>query len=113
MEHKFAFKIVIAYENFASGIYAKEVSQRLAVELEPEFAIQSDLWKFEMLGQPHLREYAVTGAAEADMVIIAARGADELPVHVKNWIEGCVHQKRVGPAALVALLDQEEEFYHE
>jgi hypothetical protein len=43
-------------------------------------------------------------AAAADMIIVAARGAVELPSHIKAWIENGLLQKEGGPAALVALL---------
>jgi len=104
-----AFKIVIAYETFASGMRAKGVSERLAAQLETEFDINSDVWKFDMLRHSRLREQAATDAAEADMIIISVGRAPELPTHVSDWVESWLPRKKGGQAALVALLDQHQE----
>ena len=104
-----AFKIVIAYENFAAGIRAKEVSERLGAQLQPQFEINSDFWKFELLKHPQLREQAALEASEADMIVISADGAGELPVCLKKWFEIWVPEKVGRHSALVALLDREEE----
>jgi hypothetical protein len=108
MKENVVFKIVIAYENFAAGIRAKKMLERLASELQPDFQINSDVWEFEMLGHRRLREQAATEASEADMIVVSARGDAELPAHVKNWVDGWLPQRRGGLTALVALLDLEE-----
>ena len=74
MNENVVFKIVIAYENFAAGIRAKKMLERLTSELQPDFQINSDVWKFEMLGHRRLREQATTEASEADMIVVSARG---------------------------------------
>ena len=43
-------------------------------------------WKFDLLRSPELRDAAATDAARADMILIATRGAGELPAKVKAWI---------------------------
>lgn len=100
MEKKQAFKIVIAYETFAAAIHAKEMSERMAFQMESE----CDAWPFELLAVDRVREHAITMAAAADMIIVAARGALELPDAVKDWIENGLLQKGSDPTALVALL---------
>jgi hypothetical protein len=104
-----AIRITIVYENFAAGIRAKEVSERLANQLKEECEINSGLWKFEVLAHPQLREQAASEAAQADMIIVSARAAEELPAHVRRWIESWLPQKRSHHSALVALLDEDEE----
>jgi hypothetical protein len=103
-----AFRILTAYEDIAAGIRAREMSKQLAAELKPELQISHNVWRFELLGHPQLREYASADAVEADLVIISAHGDEELPGHVKAWIGSWLNQRRKGPCALVALLDQEE-----
>jgi hypothetical protein len=102
------FRIVIAYEDFDTGLRAKEMLARLSNELNPEFEVQRDVWKFELLGHSPLRKQAALEASAADMILIAARAETELPEHVKSWIEEWAAQRDGRVAALVALLDQEE-----
>jgi hypothetical protein len=100
MNTDWTFKTVIAYDTLSSAIHAKEMSERVAVHMESEF----DAWPFELLAVSCVREQAIRTAAAADMVILAAHGAVELPDPVKNWIESALRQKHNGSAALVALL---------
>ena len=104
-----AFKIVVAYEDFLSGIRARDMSEKLAHRLKTEFAINSDLWKFDLLMGRLLREQAADAASEADMIIISAGAGTELPAHVKGWVERWSMQKRNRLSVLIALLHQEEE----
>jgi hypothetical protein len=105
MERNPAFKIVIAYENLAAGLRAKEMTERLAAQLESELEVKSDLWKFEMLDHPQLRGHAATAAAAADMVVVSTGRSDELPAHVQTWIDDWLPLKKGGVTALVALVD--------
>src|SRR5262249_38672703 len=109
MERNPLFKILIAYETVSSGLRAREMSERLATRLHSEFEMSSEVWKFELLNHPQLRQQAANEAAVADMIIMAMRRAGELPPHVKHWIESWLPQRRGGAAALVALLDESED----
>jgi hypothetical protein len=108
-----AFKIVAVGEDFAAVMRAQELSKRLAADLEPEFGLSSDAWKFEALDNSQTGSEAAREAAEADMIIIAASGAFELPVQVKSWIESWLPRKRKGVTTLVALRDDEDETPYE
>jgi hypothetical protein len=103
MQTNQVFKVVIVYENFGAAVQAKEMSERLAAELNSK----CDTWKFEMLAHPGLREHAARDAAEADMIIVAARGEGPLPDYVKEWIQTWLPCKKESPAILVALIDEE------
>jgi hypothetical protein len=100
METNAAFKIVIAYETFAAAIQAKAMSEQLVHQTE----CQWDAWPFELLGVGLVRERAIAVTAAADMIIVAARGAVELPHGVKEWVEYGLRQKGGSRATLVALL---------
>src|SRR5882672_2299690 len=108
MDGSFVFRIVIAYEHFNAGTRAKKMTDRMAAQLRPQIAIHTEAWKFELLGDSHLKELAGCSAAEADMLIIAATGNTELPVQVTQWIEQWAYRERNEAVALVALhnLDQ-------
>jgi len=101
MRSDWNFKTVIAYETLAAAIQAKEMSERVARQMQSEI----DAWPFELLDVRWLRQRAIAAAAEADMIIVAAHGAQELPASVKNWIESGLRRKNPSPVALVALVD--------
>ena len=108
-------KIVIVHEDLITGIEATTLLSRMAAQLEAEFEIKSDtwqmdsgIWKFEMLRDPELWEQAVAEAAAADMIIISVGDAG-LPACVRHWIEKALPMKEGGPAALVALLDRDND----
>ena len=67
-------------------------------------------WTFGVLASASLRQIAASEAAEADMVIIAAREGPGLPQSIKDWISlwlatGEYHPRR---RALVALLEPDK-----
>ena len=105
MQNNPAFRIVVAYEDSTAAVHVREilgpVLERVGVQMESD---RCDAWPFEMLAVARLREGAITITGEADMIIVAARGAVELPVAVKNWLENSLLQNESDPVALVALL---------
>lgn len=103
MEQIRTFKIVIAYENLAEAIHAKEMSERVALQMGSE----CDAWPFELLAQESVSSEANEIAAAADMIILAAHGADQLPDAAKLWIERALLQRVDTPVALVALLHED------
>jgi hypothetical protein len=98
-------KMVIVYETAGAAIHAKEMSEQLALELQSECVS----WPMDLLAQAAVGRRAATAAAEADMIIIAALGAGELPGYVRNWIESWLPLRKTGPTALVVLLDENGE----
>jgi hypothetical protein len=101
-----AIHIVIAYETDGIAVRAKEMVEGIAAEMQSECSS----WEMESLGKPGLQREAVAAAIEADLIIIAARGAGKLPSPTRAWIETWLPQKKRGPAALVVLLDEEGEW---
>src|SRR5258708_4903893 len=107
MDEANEFNIVVAYDDFAGAVRARQLTTRLAIQVTPAMGINSDSWRFDFLGHPRLRERRAAQAAAADIVLIAADGRAELPAHVKAWLECWLRRRKAGDAALVALLDQE------
>ncbi len=105
MESTPALKVVIAYETFAAAVRAREISERLTAELKSS----CDVWSMESLIHLPLRQLAATAASEADIVVIAARNPEALPLHLKDWIEDWLPRKKCGPTALEALFDEERQ----
>lgn len=98
-----ALKIVIAYETAAIAVRAKEMTEFIAADLQ----IECDSWPMILLSIRELSRQAATAAAQADLVIIAARGDGHLPAEVRNWIEDWLPRRKQGPSALVVLFDAE------
>ncbi len=101
-----AFRIVTRYEDFAAGVRAIQMLERLTAQLRSEFQLLGSVWKFALLDNPHLREQAANEAAAADMIVIST-SAGQLPVRVKDWIETWLPRKRGTGTTLVALLSKE------
>jgi hypothetical protein len=103
--HEASVKIVIAYEDQRALARADELRYQLVRRCQGEVQIKCSAWNFALLSNPRLRKWATTEAVEAEMIIIAANGASELPLPVHSWITRVVAEKSGGPAALVTLLE--------
>ncbi len=98
-----AINIVIAYEDIADGRRAMQTYNGLVGEVGRDGEFGYELWKFEALQSPQLREVAAQQAREANMIIVATRSRT-LPRSVRNWIEAWVRTGSNRPRALVALM---------
>jgi len=104
VEANVGFNVAIAYEDFETGKYAKKTYDFLIANLDQDCQVNNQMWKFEVLGIPKLREMAAKDASNADIIIVSSRGGDDLPPAVKSWIELWLAQK-TSAMALVALFD--------
>lgn len=107
VETKAAFRVVIAYEDFASGKRAMDACKLLMAQLEHDVEFRTSMWKFDLLRNLKLNQIAVGDAIEADVIMVAASANSDLPIEIKKWIEGWSTRKHGQVAALVALLDFE------
>src|SRR5262245_57788797 len=78
------FNVVIAYEDFETGKNAKKTYDFLVEHLGHECEFSNQMWKFDVLALPKLKEMAARDAADADIIIISAHGTSELPPEVKS-----------------------------
>lgn len=101
------FNVVIAYEDFETGKHAKRTYDFLTETLGRECEFANQMWKFDVLGIPKLREIASADVAAADLVVISCHG-DELPKWTRAWIESWMSAPS-RPMALVALFDSKTE----
>jgi hypothetical protein len=100
------FNVVIAYEDFETGKQAKRTYDFLVKNLGQGCEFSNQMWKFDVLGIPKLREMAVQDAIAADIIIVSSRGGNELPMKVRIWMESWVSQQPRA-LALVALFEAE------
>ena len=98
------FNVVIAYEDSVTGKRAKALFDRLARGLDPSVNLVLKLWKFSVLESASLRELAISDAADAAVVVVAAANDGELPAGIKTWMRRGLAMGREGGRALVALL---------
>jgi len=83
---------------------ARKAYNFLVENLSHDWQVSSQVWKFEVLSVPELREMAAKDAAMADLIIVSSHGRGEWPAHVQAWVEMWQGDKR-GPVALLALLN--------
>ena len=101
------FNVVIVYEDFQSGKHGIRTYNHLVKHLGKQCEVSSQMWKFDILVIPSLRELACRDAEDADIIIISSRGTNTLPESVTSWLE--TWSRKPGHAlALVALFDNPE-----
>ena len=102
---KEAFRVVMAYDDFAAGKRAIDTCNFLVSRLGDGIELRSSMWKFDVLRSVKLHQIAVDDAIEADVIIVANARNVGLPEEVKQWIHAWAPRKAGQAAALVALLD--------
>jgi len=100
-------QVVILYESQEALTRAKEMCERIMVELWEDMDIQLAHWAMDLLAQdPHAKK-ATDRAAVADVLVVAAKGTGEFPPEFSNWIDHMVAQRRRHEGALVGLFNAE------
>ena len=82
-----ALNVVIAYEDLETGKRAMKTYEYMVQQLGDQCLFANQMWKFDVLAVPKLKEFAAKDAAAAEIIIIAAHEGRELPAEVKSWIE--------------------------
>lgn len=97
-------KVLMVYEDLSTGHRAMRVLDSLHHLFGKEVCLQSNMWKFDILGCPSMGRMAAQDALEADVIIVSAHGADPLPEEVKTWFDQWLGARGRHGGALVALL---------
>lgn len=104
----YPLRAILVYEDVAAALRAQDLIHRLASELQPEFELSNEVWKFELLRHLQLKEEARAEAVEADLIIISAGKDTELPEMITSWIESWLADKVGRHTSLIALFNREE-----
>jgi len=104
-----ALNVVIAYEDLETGKRAMKTYEYMVQQLGDQCLFANQMWKFDVLAVPKLKDIAAKDAAAAEIIIISAHGGRDLPADVKSWIETWLGYKTEA-SALVALFDGESDF---
>lgn len=101
-------KVVIIYEDAASGRHAKLFYDKLIHELEDACVFSLQLWSFQVLTIPEFRKSVARLVAQADLIILSLHGEAALPASMREWIETWSRLTCDRAPALIALLDKSE-----
>src|ERR1041384_5158882 len=82
-------QVVIAYDNFSSGVRAKRFFDQQFAPGDPAGKYRCQMWDFAELRPDSVRERAIRDAVESDVVCVAVSSHDSLPEAVKAWAERC------------------------
>lgn len=102
-------KVLIAYEDFATGQRAMKICGNLIDQLGQKFQFRTSLWKFDLLRVTKLNAIATQDADAADLVFISAHDRGDLPAEVRKWLAAWQSQPLSSAKALVALLERTDE----
>jgi len=105
LEPETVFNVVIAYEDFETGKHGKETYDYLVSNLGHKCRFANQMWKFDVLSIPKLRQMAAKDALIADIIIISCHGTHDLSSEVKSWIDSWTYDE-TNAIALVALLGE-------
>lgn len=100
--------VVIVYEDFSTGLKAKQLFDQFLKPQRPGVNCCVQMWEFAALRSDTLRKHAVSDAAASDIVCVSANGHAGLPACVKNWAENWASQRGGHPGTMVVLLEAAE-----
>ena len=101
-----ALNVVIAYEDLETGKRAMKTYEYMVQQLGDECLFANQMWKFDVLAVPKLKEIAAKDAAAAEIIVVSAHEGREFPTQVKAWIDLWLSYKTEA-SALVGLFDGE------
>lgn len=82
-----ALNVVIAYEDLETGKRAMKTYDYMVEQLGEQCLFANQMWKFDVLAVPKLKEIAAKDAASAEIIIISAHEGKQLPPEVTSWVE--------------------------
>lgn len=82
-----ALNVVIAYEDLETGKRAIKTYEYMVEQLGSQCLFSNQMWKFDVLAVPKLREIAAKDAAAAELILISAHEGKPLSKDVKAWID--------------------------
>jgi gentisate 1,2-dioxygenase len=98
------FKVFIACEDQAALLQAKKVQGIVETLCGQSIALSRVFWNFALLRHEELRKFAAMEAADSEMIVVSLGGGNDLPAHIKEWVESLPVRAHAGQAALVTLI---------
>jgi len=100
---KCVMNVTALYDDSPNRCSATDVYQRVQ-ELVGVESVRSTWWKLSDLRQPGVLAGAVSKAIRSDMIIVAVRASEGLPLPFYFWINAWLPHRPHGLGALVAIL---------
>ena len=100
-----AIRVAILYDDFASGLRAKNFAERLGDQLGCHCQFADSFWRSDLLECWPIAHAATLAAAGCDYLIVALRGDCLLPFSARHWIEARLDSMAARHAALIVLPD--------
>jgi len=98
-----ALKVAVVYQDPITRHWANELWDRVG-QLMGSVDAHRKSWEISGLTESRTFARAVEAAARADVVVISVRGAGELPLILRGWIDFWVAKRAGRTGALVALI---------
>jgi hypothetical protein len=99
----YALNLTVVYEDAQTREWAMQVHDRVAHIAGPE-CVHSTWWNLSDLGEPGVLAGAVSTAMRADVVVVAIRATEGLPLPFYVWVREWLPNHVPAAGALVALL---------
>lgn len=97
-------KVTIIYDDFASGVRAKDFAERLAHQQSSDCQVSESFWRSDLLACPPVASEAGHNALNSDYIVVSLCGDGALPLATHRWIEaqvGCAAERRARLIVLV------------
>jgi hypothetical protein len=99
----YALNVVLVYQDEPTRKWAAEIFDHAARLVGPQH-VRGAWWSIYELGKPEALTAAVAATMQTDVVVVAVRAADELPLAFYHWSDLWLPRGPRGSGALIALL---------
>lgn len=99
--------ISLVYEDTQTREWARETYERVA-KLAARQGVQPTWWRLDNLGEPGVLAAAVSTAMRADVIVLAARAGEGMPLAFYTWINAWLPNRLRGGGILAGLLGKPE-----
>src|SRR6266496_2517566 len=97
--------VVVFYEGHATREEAVKFCDDLVKRFWADYGFDVNWWSFAQLNEFEAAKEASLQAAEASLIVFAARPQDEIPAEIHAWLESWLRQRGEREGVLVGLLD--------
>ncbi len=98
-----ALHVVLVYQDALTREWAAQLWARVVQPLSAEKVLFKS-WRISDLAHPEVLPEAVVATAEADILLVAIRDSEELPMQLSVWMEAWLPLRGNRPGALVPLI---------
>ena len=103
--HASKLDVIILYDSARSGKRAKELCDRLGLQLAPNCKLNLNIWSLAALQLlPGLAQAAAREAKHAALLVVSVNGGSTLPRTTRHCLDSCVREIRAANGALMAQL---------